>query len=150
MGGCAGKETVPHDMLCRRLLQLSSGLACVCRELERKQRSFSGEIPSVRLLSSGGRNLTSKNLCGLGRPASGISRGPGDSAGRWFMGKGAKFIGEILEAWIQSLVFVYVIPSALAAPIVVAPWAQLFVVADIRTGQQVTTSAMISVPLSVV
>ena len=37
--------------------------------------------------------------------------------------------------------------SAVAAPMVVKLWAQLLVVADMRTGQQVTTSAMISVPL---
>ena len=43
-----------------------------------------------------------------------------------------------------------VIPEALAAPRVVALWAQLLVVADMRLGQHVATSAMISFPLSVV
>jgi hypothetical protein len=41
-------------------------------------------------------------------------------------------------------------PEALAAPMVVALWAQLLAEADMRTGQQVTTSVMISVPSSVV
>jgi hypothetical protein len=41
-------------------------------------------------------------------------------------------------------------PEALAAPMVVALWAQLLTEADMRTGQQVTTSVMISVPSSVV
>ena len=40
--------------------------------------------------------------------------------------------------------------SAVAAPMVVKLWAQLLVVADMRTGQHVATSAMISLPLSVV
>jgi hypothetical protein len=43
-----------------------------------------------------------------------------------------------------------VMPEALAAPMVVALWAQLLAEADMRTGQQVTTSVMISVPSSVV
>ena len=43
-----------------------------------------------------------------------------------------------------------VIPEALAAPMVVALWAQLLVVADKRTGQHVTTSARISWPFSLV
>ena len=46
--------------------------------------------------------------------------------------------------------YLEVIPEALAAPIVVALWAQLLVVADMRTGQHVTTSAMISWPVLLV
>ena len=42
-----------------------------------------------------------------------------------------------------------VIPEALAAPMVVALWAQLLV-ADMRTGKQVTTPARISWPFSLV
>ena len=42
------------------------------------------------------------------------------------------------------------IPEALAAPRVVALWAQLLVVADMRLGLHVATLAVISFPLSVV
>ena len=40
------------------------------------------------------------------------------------MGKGVEFIGEVAEAGIPSLVF-GVIPAALAAPMVVALWADV-------------------------
>ena len=60
------------------------------------------------------------------------------------MGKGVDLIGkalEVAETGIPSLVFgvLEVISEALAAPMVVALWAQLLVVVDMRTGQQVTT-----------
>ena len=71
----------------------------------------------------------------------------GDST--WFVGKGVEFVGKVNEAWFPSLGF-EVIPEALAAPMVVALWAQLLVVADMRTGQHVATSAMISWPVSLV
>ena len=63
-----------------------------------------------------------------------------------FVGKGVGFIGKP-EAWIPSLVFYLdVILEVLAEPLTVTLRAQLFVVADMRTGQKVTTPAMISVP----
>ena len=46
--------------------------------------------------------------------------------------------------------FLEVIPEALAAPMVVALWAQLLEVADMRTGQHVATSVTISCPVSLV
>ena len=46
--------------------------------------------------------------------------------------------------------FLEVIPEVLAAPMVVALWAQLLEVADILTGQHVTTSVTISCPVSLV
>ena len=41
------------------------------------------------------------------------------------MGEGIEFIGKVEEAWVPSSVFGSV-PGALAAPMVVALWAQMF------------------------
>ena len=66
-----------------------------------------------------------------------------------FMGEGVEFVGRVVEIGIPGLVL-EVMPGALAAPMVVALWAQLLVVADMRPGQQAAVSVIISVPSSVV
>ena len=68
-----------------------------------------------------------------------------------FMRKGIEFIGKVDEAWVPSSVFGSDTRNVCCADgRVVALWAQLLVVADMRTGQHATTSAMISWPVSLV
>ena len=49
------------------------------------------------------------------------------------MGKGVEFLGKVNEAWFPTL-YLEVIPGALAAPMVVALWAQLLVVGRHENG----------------
>jgi hypothetical protein len=68
------------------------------------------------------------------------------------MRKGIEFIGKVDEAWVPSSVFGSDTRNVCCADgiVVVALWAQLLVVADMRTGQHATTPARVSWPFSLV